>query len=52
MDFFLSAISLGQYYRKSLAKSMGFGKYIKRGIVNTGGFSIKVGLKPSSNYNL
>ena len=46
---FLSCISLGRYCRESLAKSVGFGKNIKRGDGHIGGLSIerRGGFKPS-----
>ena len=39
----LSAVSLGQYCQKSLAKSGGFGKNIKRGDGHAGRLSIEEG---------
>ena len=48
----LSGISMERYCRKSLAKSGGFGKDVKRGDSHIGGLSIEEGLKPSAHYDL
>ena len=46
-SLFLSGISLGRYCRKSLAKSVGFRKNIKRGNSHVWGLSIEGGFKPA-----
>ena len=48
----LSAVSLGQYCQKSLAKSRGFGKNIKRGDGHAGRLSIEEGFKLSAYYDI
>ena len=46
-SLFLSGISLGRYCRKSLAKSVGFRKNIKRGNSHVWALSIEGGFKPT-----
>ena len=49
--FCLSAISLGRYCRKSLAKKGGFGKKIKRGMAIYGGvYKRGEGFRPSAQF--